>query len=87
MEQTEYLELLKEIQDIRQEYNSLHAQLRENQELLIQLLKINNNKTDTIYDVTIKDKSTEQQLKDFGMNVLANIAGNAINTPTIIKLK
>lgn len=54
---------------------------------LLDLLKDNNNKTDKIHSYVEVELSTSQQLKDFGFNVLANIAGNAIATPTIINLK
>lgn len=79
--------ILEELKEIRKEYNKLHEELKENQELLIQLLKMNNSHTKHIYEATIKDKSAEQQLKDFAMNIAANIAGNAVCVPTLINLK
>ena len=88
METIQYLnEIQNELKDIREEYNKLHAELKENQELLIELLRINNKHTKQVYEATIKDKSPEQQAKDFLLNVAANLAGNAVSVPTIINMK
>ena len=88
METIQFLnEIQNELKDIRAEYNKLHALLKETQELLIELLRINNKHTKQFYEATIKDKSPEQQAKDFLLNVAANLAGNAVSVPTIINMK
>lgn len=88
METTQQINDLKnELIEIRKEYNELHAELKRNQELLIELLKTNNNHTKKVYEATVKDKSAEQQTKDFLMNVAANLVGNTIGVPNIINVK
>ena len=88
MEQVQSLKLiLNELKEIREEYKQLHQELKENQEILIELLKINNKHTKEVYNATIKDKSPEQQAKDFLLNVAANLAGNAVAVPTILNMK
>lgn len=87
MEQVDYLKILQELSDIREEYKMLHQELKENQKLLIELLSINNKHTKHIYEATVKDKSPEQQAKDFLLNVAANLAGNAVSVPTLINMK
>lgn len=85
--ETTYSEIMEMLNNISNDINVLKKEINENESLLLELLKANNDHTKKIYEATVEDKSTSQQLKDFGMNVLANIAGNAISTPTIINLK
>lgn len=87
METIEYQDVINKLNLILTEINTLKNEVNQNESLLIKLLEVNNKHTKKIYDVTIQDKSSEQQLKDFGMNILANIAGNAVTVPQLINFK
>lgn len=88
MEVIQYLEEIRnDMNDIRKEYKELHEILQKNQQMLIELLQTNNSHTKQIYNATIKDKSAEQQTKDFLLNVAANLVGSSIATPTLVNLK
>lgn len=54
---------------------------------LLELLEKNNIQTKDIHDYITVELSTEQQLKDFGLNIAANLLGNTVSVPTIINLK
>lgn len=81
------LEITNQLKNIEDELKNLKIEVNENETLLISLLKLNNKHTEHIYNASIKDKSSEQQLKDFSLNVLANIAGNSIKSPILINLE
>lgn len=87
MEQVQLSDLLNKLENIEKQLVDLKKEVNENEQLLIELLKTNNKQTKHIYEATIKDKSSEQQAKDFLMNVVANIAGNTIATPTLLNIK
>lgn len=53
---------------------------------LLELLKLNNSHTKDIHDYITVELSTEQQLKDFGLNIAANLIGNTVDMPTVINL-
>lgn len=78
------LDLLNEIKSLREDLTKLIRETNENEQLLLELLKKNNHDTERIQKAIIEDKSTEQQAKDFLLNIAANIAGNAIRTPVVI---
>lgn len=66
------------------------AALEENTEInkeLLKLLKQNNIHTKEIYEYTTVQLSTEQQIKDFGINIAANLIGNSVTMPNIIDLQ
>lgn len=80
-------EIINLLSDIKKQLDLLKDEVNQNEKFLIELLTINNKETNHIYKATIKDKSTEQQAKDFLLNLAANIAGNAVSVPQIINLK
>lgn len=43
-------------------------------------------KLDHLYEHYERNHSSESDVRDFAINTLANIVGNAISTPTIINL-
>ncbi|MEG1311738.1 MAG: hypothetical protein RSD47_07000 [Romboutsia sp.] len=65
--------------------NKLIDMLDENTNIEKELLE-NNKETYKIKDYTDVQLSTEQQWKSFGLNILANVAGNTIKTPTFLNL-
>ena len=53
---------------------------------LLELLKTNNKHTENINDYVTVQLSAEQQAKDFLINTAANLVGNAIQVPTLIRI-
>lgn len=51
---------------------------------LLELLRINNKHTDEVWRYVNVELSPEQQWKNFGANIAANLIGNSITVPTII---
>lgn len=51
---------------------------------LLELLRVNNKHTDEVWKYVNIELSTEQQWKNFGANIAANLIGNSIAVPTII---
>lgn len=86
MDQPTLSELLNEIHSLKADLTNIVNEVNENEKLLLELLKKNNNDTEKIHRAIIEDKSMEQQTKDFLLNVAANLAGNAIRTPVIIDI-
>ena len=58
---------------------------KQNRELL-ELLRQNNKHTSDIHDYITVQLSPEQQVKNFLLNVGANLAGNTITVPNIVNL-
>lgn len=73
--------------DLKILIETLIKELRENTETnnkLVAMLEENNAMTRNIHDYVGVELSATQQWKNFGYNVLANIAASTVNTPTIV---
>lgn len=85
MEEVNYSIIIDKLEFIINELTILKKEVNENESLILNLIKKNNDQTDYLYKTTIVDKSSKQQGKDFMFNVLANITADLIEMPKIIK--
>lgn len=89
----ELYDVLLEMKELVKENNKINNELidliKENTDIsneLAEMLKKNINETELIKGELEASLTPEQMAKDFGLNVLANIAGNAIKVPTFLNI-
>lgn len=76
-------------EELRILIEKLSKDLEENTAInkeLLELLKINNARTNDVWRYVNVELSPEQQWKNFGYNIAANLVANTIESPTLIKI-